>query len=170
MMSKPGLRSAITLSIFGGLPSFGTAAGATGERGQAAQANGANGQRAQTTQTSTTSASKQRDRAAANTSSLSQSGAQRSSTATSSQVQSLDRDAKARQQGPSELKSINGKVAAAVKAVRERGPEETKRDQFIETVFFPPGVESVSAVKGDFMKSNNFVIRIGLLLAMLMGL
>jgi len=75
------------------------ASGATGERAQAAQASGANGQRAQTAQTSTTSAGTQRDRSAANASSLQQSGAQRNSAATSSQVQSLDRDAKARQQG-----------------------------------------------------------------------
>jgi hypothetical protein len=74
-------------------------AGATGERAQAAQANATNGQRPQTAQTSTNPGGTQRDRTAANTSSLQQSGAQRSSTATSSQVQSLDRDAKARQQG-----------------------------------------------------------------------
>jgi hypothetical protein len=58
--------------------------------------NGANGQRAQT---SATSAGAQRDRAAASTNSLQQGGAQRSSTASSNQLQSLDRDAKARQQG-----------------------------------------------------------------------
>jgi hypothetical protein len=61
--------------------------------------NGANGQRAQTAQTSATSAGAQRDRAAASTNSLQQGGAQRSSTASSNQLQSLDRDAKARQQG-----------------------------------------------------------------------
>jgi hypothetical protein len=58
-----------------------------------------NGQRAhtaQTMQTSTSSASAQRDRAAATTSSLPQTGAQRSST---TQLERLDRDAKARQQG-----------------------------------------------------------------------
>ena len=74
-------------------------AGATGERAQAAQANGANGQRAQTAQTSTNSAGAQRDRAAANTSSLQQTGGQRPSATQSSELQSLDRDAKARQQG-----------------------------------------------------------------------
>ena len=60
---------------------------------------GANGQRAQTAQTSVTSTGTQRDRTAMNTGSLPQSGEQRSNAAQSSQLQSLDRDAKARQQG-----------------------------------------------------------------------
>jgi hypothetical protein len=64
-----------------------------------AQSAGASGQRAQTAQTSTTSTSTQRDRSAANTSSLPQTGGQRASTAQSSELQTLDRDAKARQQG-----------------------------------------------------------------------
>jgi hypothetical protein len=64
-----------------------------------AQSAGANGQRAQTAQTSTTSAGTGRDRSAANTNSLSQTGGQRASSPQSSELQSLDRDAKARQQG-----------------------------------------------------------------------
>jgi hypothetical protein len=64
-----------------------------------AQSAGANGQRAQTAQTSATSTGTQQDRTAKNTSSLPQSGEQRSNAAQSSQLQSLDRDAKARQQG-----------------------------------------------------------------------
>jgi hypothetical protein len=64
-----------------------------------AQSAGANGQRAQSAQTSTTSAGAQRDRAAATTNSLQQTGGQRSSAAQSSELQGLDRDAKARQQG-----------------------------------------------------------------------
>jgi hypothetical protein len=74
-------------------------AGATGQRVQAAQTTGAKGQSAQTAQASTNSAGTQRDRPAATTSSLPQTGGQRSTTADSSQLQSLDRDAKARQQG-----------------------------------------------------------------------
>jgi hypothetical protein len=74
-------------------------AGATGQRAQTAQTNGTNGQRAQAAQTSTTSAGAQRDRPAANTSSLPQTGGQRPNAAQASELQSLDRDAKARQQG-----------------------------------------------------------------------
>ncbi len=64
-----------------------------------AQSAGATGERAQTAQTSTTSAGAQRDRSAANTTSLSQNSGQRPSASQSSELQSLDRDAKARQQG-----------------------------------------------------------------------
>jgi hypothetical protein len=64
-----------------------------------AQSAGANGQRAQSAQTSATSAGTQRDRTATSTSSLPQTGEQRSNAAQSSQFPSLDRDAKARQQG-----------------------------------------------------------------------
>jgi hypothetical protein len=64
-----------------------------------AQSAGTNGQRAQTMQTSTTSAVSQRDRTATPTNSLAQTGGQRSSTVQSSQLESLDRDAKARQLG-----------------------------------------------------------------------
>lgn len=64
-----------------------------------AQSAGANGQRAQTAQPSATSTGTQQDRTAKNTSSLPQNGQQRSNVAQSSQLQSLDRDAKARQQG-----------------------------------------------------------------------
>lgn len=64
-----------------------------------AQNAGASGQRAQSAQTSTTSAGTQRDRSATNTTSLQQGGGDRNSAAQSSQLQSLDRDAKARQQG-----------------------------------------------------------------------
>ena len=64
-----------------------------------AQSAGANGQRAQAAQTSTTSTGEQRDRSGANTTSLSQNAGQRPSAAQSSEFQSLDRDAKARQQG-----------------------------------------------------------------------
>jgi hypothetical protein len=74
-------------------------AGATGQRAQTAQTNGTNGQRAQAAQTSTTSAGAQRDRPAANTSSLPQTVGQRPNAAQASELQSLDRDAKARQQG-----------------------------------------------------------------------
>jgi hypothetical protein len=64
-----------------------------------AQSAGANGQRPQAAQTSTTSTGEQRDRSGANTTSLSQNAGQRPSAAQSSEFQSLDRDAKARQQG-----------------------------------------------------------------------
>jgi hypothetical protein len=64
-----------------------------------AQSAAVNGQRAQAAQTSTASAGTQRDRSATNTSSTSQTGGQRPSAAQSSELQNLDRDAKARQQG-----------------------------------------------------------------------
>jgi len=64
-----------------------------------AQNASANGQRAQAAQTSTTATGAQRDRTATNTSSLPQAGGQRPSATQSSELQSLDRDAKARQQG-----------------------------------------------------------------------
>ncbi|MGB2625871.1 MAG: hypothetical protein WAK20_03725 [Candidatus Acidiferrum sp.] len=63
-----------------------------------AQSAGATGQRAPAGQASSTSPGAQRDRSSADTSSIVQTG-QRSSTAQSGELQSLDRDAKARQQG-----------------------------------------------------------------------
>ncbi len=63
-----------------------------------AQSAGATGQRAQSGQASTTSPGAQRDRSSTDTSSIAQTG-QKASTVQSGELQSLDRDAKARQQG-----------------------------------------------------------------------
>jgi len=64
-----------------------------------AQSAGTPGQRAQAGQTPANGSATQRDRTAAQTGSLQQTAGQRGGTANSSQLQSLDRDAKARQQG-----------------------------------------------------------------------